>query len=401
VACGAAGEELGQLRGIQAEAHAWRGNNVAAEQRGLEALAHLPRGSVAWFTALGEVVPAAGKLIHVDRVRALIAELACEGEPSTPAHAIAYARAAIQTVYLLRGAEARELVPPLRAAQARFHDNPGVLAWIAQALACQIGIGVGVEEGIEMHRRTIEHFDQVGDRRNAWIERGVHGLYLSLTGSPAEAEPFLRAALIESNVPALMYPAIFARLALGTVQLAQGQLEDAAITAAAAVEHMARLASPSAIFVITVLGLEGRVLHRLGRTAEATERALHALEVLRRMLVVRPDRWEGVFNAQAPLMRLLVDCGHAAEAAALVTEVGATPDEDQPFTAAIYGAHACALRALGDTAGADRALAAAWRLVRAYADAILDPARRERFLDGGFGGLELRAEVRRWLDPDA
>ncbi|WP_437640736.1 serine/threonine-protein kinase [Sorangium sp. So ce854] len=67
-ACGAAGEDLGALRLVAAEANIWEGDLAAAEQLGASAAELLPAGSPGWFRAVTQVAAAAGKLGAVDRV---------------------------------------------------------------------------------------------------------------------------------------------------------------------------------------------------------------------------------------------------------------------------------------------------------------------------------------------
>jgi predicted ATPase len=52
---------LGEAAGVEAEAQRWLGNFVEAEALATEAAAALPRGSTAWFRAIGELIGAAGR----------------------------------------------------------------------------------------------------------------------------------------------------------------------------------------------------------------------------------------------------------------------------------------------------------------------------------------------------
>ena len=54
-------DAAGELRGVQAEAHGWRGEVVRAMERGAEALLLLPRHDERWFWALNEVVALGGE----------------------------------------------------------------------------------------------------------------------------------------------------------------------------------------------------------------------------------------------------------------------------------------------------------------------------------------------------
>src|SRR5437773_2046776 len=75
IACGAAGQVLGALSVLRAEAHQWRGENADSERWGLQALRELPRGSVAWYTAVRGVGRAFSALGRREQLVGLINEL--------------------------------------------------------------------------------------------------------------------------------------------------------------------------------------------------------------------------------------------------------------------------------------------------------------------------------------
>ncbi len=394
VTCGAAGEDLGRLRLSQAEAHAWIGDNAAAAEYGLLSLASLPRGSSWWFIALGETVAGAGRAVQGDTVLRLLGELRREGTVTTQAHAIAFARVAIQAVFYLPSAEARELVPQLRAARERFADDLRVVAWLEQALATYLVVGVTIEECLQLHGRCIETYTRVGDLRNACLERAILGAYLVTTGSFAEAQPGARATIALADAMGLKVPGLLARTVLGISQLYLGELDDAAASAADVVARVPELgSSPASVYALC---FAARVTRRLGQPELAAERAREVLEKMRSELGMPGflARLAGYCVTEA--VRLLVDGGHPEEAAAVLDRVFPV-DDDHTFAGAAYGARAHVRRALGDTAAADRDLATAWALVLRQAEDISDPARRARFLDSSTGAPELRDEVRRFL----
>src|SRR5262249_15295697 len=59
--CGASGEELGALRLIEAETHAWRGAMAEVERCANEAIALLVPRSPPWFRAITHAAHAAGR----------------------------------------------------------------------------------------------------------------------------------------------------------------------------------------------------------------------------------------------------------------------------------------------------------------------------------------------------
>src|SRR6185369_3043649 len=81
--CGAAGEALGELRLIQAEAHRWRGENADAERHGGEAMRSLPRGSASWCSAAGVTAVTAGRQGKLDRLIEVATQLRTLAEEGT------------------------------------------------------------------------------------------------------------------------------------------------------------------------------------------------------------------------------------------------------------------------------------------------------------------------------
>jgi hypothetical protein len=394
VAGGAAGEELGRLHHLESEALAWSGDNLAAERHGLLALASLPRGSATWFLALGETVAAAGRIARRETVLRLLGELLPAGSPTTPAHAIGFARAALHAVFYLPSGEARGLVPPLREARARFAEDPRALAWVEQALASFMIVGVPIEEALQLHERCVATYKQLGDLRTACMVRTIHGAYLVATGSNEEGQAVAREAIAGADALGLKVPGMLARAYLGMAHLQLGELDAAA---ASATEVTARLADLGGSAVTHyALTLDGMVAERRGETGRAVERAREALAQVRAELGVPGflARMAGYSVTQSA--RLLVDGGHAGEAAEALAPLFPA-DDDQCFSPALHAAHAHARRALGDAEGANAALAIAWKLVLRQAEGILDPVRRARFLACSTGGMDLAGDVRRFL----
>ncbi len=75
IACGATGAELGMLRALELEAHAWRGEWDIAATRGEEALRLLPAESPSACRSIGALVGVAGGLRQRERVPELIERL--------------------------------------------------------------------------------------------------------------------------------------------------------------------------------------------------------------------------------------------------------------------------------------------------------------------------------------
>src|SRR6185503_7695764 len=102
IGCGAAGSVLGELLLVKAEAHAWRHENTESTRFAREAMELLPRGSAAWYAAVGDLSAALGKLGRVDDLVS-IAETLLEGpsniDPEASGEVVALFKAIVQLVH--------------------------------------------------------------------------------------------------------------------------------------------------------------------------------------------------------------------------------------------------------------------------------------------------------------
>ena len=98
---GATGELLGELRGLQAEAHSWRGELPRAVERGNEALQLLPRYDDRWFWALSEVVQYGDTADALARTMAFTVADVCHVAPGRSA-TTAQIAAAVRLIFMLR-----------------------------------------------------------------------------------------------------------------------------------------------------------------------------------------------------------------------------------------------------------------------------------------------------------
>ena len=377
IACGAAGEELGELRRVEAEAHAWRGELALAEERGLEAMALSPRGSTTWFRALTDAIIAAGKLGAFERVEARVA-LARDTDAAPGALAAQIVCASECSIQLTFGgnyaaadslldAMARK-VPELAATDARataaFEQTRATRAFTAGDL----GVSLAGFSG------ALAAFEQAGDQRNACIVRANVGFALTELGDFRGAEEALRRSYASGRRMGLDDLAAFALHNLGHVLAYAGEVEEARTLERQAAQVFQEQGHPR------LAGLAQTYMAKIellaGDSAAAEREARLSVDIL---AAVPPLR-AGAF---AVLARALLAQGRAAEALAAAHEGHALLEQlgtIEEGEALVRLAYAEALLACGEEAAFAAAIGEAQRHLLARADKISDPVWRERFL---------------------
>ncbi|WP_437291772.1 protein kinase domain-containing protein [Sorangium sp. So ce406] len=377
VRCGAAGELLGALRLVQAEAHAWRGEFARGEQRGVEAADHLPPGSASWFRAVQQAALAAGKLGNYDRV-ARWAD-AASGEP--PAEGAASARLVCLVEcanFVAFGgdyAAANALLEELDgAADDRSALDPELLGRVCNARSVQLMASGRLDACLETTRTSLEAFERAGDRRNACVARSNLGFFHAELGDLERAEQALRAAMAEAQRMGLHDPAMLALANLGHVLAHRGELAAAERALRQAIEEEERQGDPRAVGTSRTYLAEAHVLagelERAEREARAAAAALDAVPPLRAAaLAVLAQALLGQGRAGEALVA-------AGEAMSLLEALGAVEEGES----LVRLAHAESLAANGDLAGARAAISAARDRLLARAAMVGGPASRELFL---------------------
>ena len=361
VVCGAEGEALGAMRGLQSEAHCWRGEMVPAEQRGLEAMRSLPRGSPAWCSAAAEVALACLELYRRDVLTALFDELDSlpSGGRVEEWHAVAFARIACnlfaggwrpQAETLL--ARAERIHPPSGAASAdQERANPIALGWIHHARSWRAHYLREPMAAVQHEEAAVRCFELTGDRRNvchirvglaqAYNELGAHGraeetlrdvlemaermaldriclsanhsltLALSRLGKLTEAHAAAMVSLKGFTLTGNRRMHAGTRNYLAQILRCTGDLDGAAIEANASAD-MAAAASPEdhAHALATLASVE---LAR-GRVAAALEAARKAIELLDKLGAIE----EGESSVRLTYAEALDAAGHHEEARAAI-----------------------------------------------------------------------------------
>ncbi|MGK4004889.1 protein kinase [Sorangium sp. So ce1036] len=398
VACDPAPATVGELCLLESQAHFWRGDLALAEERAERAAEHLAPGSAAWFSALTQIVVAAGPAGGHDRVERwarLARDTAASIEEGGAAKSICLSSAALMLVFggryaladaLIEGAErALPGAPPLdldavanlheaRAIRAHAHGDPGAsLAGIEAALAA---------------------FEQAGDVRRACMARMNLGYSYGQAGQLEAAEAALRQALAESERMELHGTTAYVLQNLGLVLAHRGRLDEARSAEETACAMLARhgdvrMEGCARIYLARILLLAGDP-----GAAEREARAADAL--LERAPPMRA-------YAVAVLGGALLDQGRAGDALAaaeraraLLDEVGVEEGEE-----VVRLVHAEALAACGRRAEAARAIADARARLLARAAKISDPAFRARFLESAADSARTLALARSWLGEPA
>ncbi|WP_434047900.1 MULTISPECIES: serine/threonine-protein kinase PknK [Sorangium] len=418
-ACAAAGEDLGALRLVAAEANIWEGDLAAAEGLGASAAELLPAGSPGWFRAVTQVAAAAGKLGAVDRVArwAAIAEglsAARDGAASPPARGAATAASGVATPPSSRAGappSSAQATPPssgagLRRARiaclcecgaqlvfgGRYAEADALLARIDEDLrappppdaelvamaqqlrAIRASAGGDPEACLEGLEAALAAFEQAGDRRSACVIGSNLGFIYAELGELGAAESVLRAALEVADRLGLRELATVAMHNLGHVLGQLGKLDEAQLVERRAVEAFQqrgdlRMEGVARTYLAKIALLAGDAA-TAEREALAAEAALHVAPRLRAPAVaVRARALLAAGEVPAAL-------GAARAAFGELAALGSLEEGES----LVRLAYAEALAASGAHREAAAVFAEARESLLARADRIADPRRRERFL---------------------
>ena len=371
--CGATGEALGQLRLVEAEAHRWRGEIAVVADRASEAMRNLPPGSAAWCAAASESAIAAGKRGDGARVREVVRDLVAHARGAAPSGplAVAMARSAAQLSYVGEHAEARAILELLAAAAP--HDAL-CTARIDQAQSLE-ALFDGDPAGYKAHTQAAaESFERTGDLRGACLQRANLGNACIEVGAYAESVVTLSSALAGAERLGLKNVAAYARQNLGLALARTGRLEEAKKAATEGLsalldQHDPRLETVARAYLATIHALAGDPASAHVEASLAVERSAESRNT-------RP-------LALGTLALVLLSEGRGAEAlaatseaTALLASLGGVEDGES----VVRLAHAEALDATGDRAGAIAAIRSARDRLLARAEKIRDEALRASFL---------------------
>jgi tetratricopeptide (TPR) repeat protein len=378
VASGAAGEELGELYRIEAEAAIWRGDLTTAEARAMAAAGLLAEGTVPWFRALALSITAAGKIGGFDRIEERMA-LAARTPPARGAVGAQLAclgAAAINLLFCGRHAPARAMIARLR----RVAPDPTALEPTVAASLQELFAADALYEGdpglcLEGFEAALGSHERAGDRRNACAVRTNLGMTFTQLGDFESAEEVLRSALASAERMGLADLAAVATQHLGLALTYRGRLEEAEQLEQRAADAFHELGDPR---------MEGSsrtylamALLAAGQPARAEREARAAIELLR----IAPPLRAAALAVCARTVLAQARCpgearALATEARTLLESLGSV-EEGESLVRLV---ELEALAADGDREAFASAGAEARRRLLERAARIADPAWRERFL---------------------
>jgi tetratricopeptide (TPR) repeat protein len=377
LSCGAAGEEAGALRLVEAEAHVWRGEFAKAERHALEATEARPVGSASWLRAVGSAIVSAAKQGKLDVVEELVHRVS-QSQPEAGARGAQISCLAWGATYLIFGGR-MAAADALMALVSELSRGVADLDPQAQALIHQVrsfrasasGDLGGCLAGLEA---ALVSFELAGDLRNATSTRANLGYMFSELGDFARAESALRKALAETERMGLHELAAAAKHNLGRVLGLRGQLPEAARLEREAIESVLKQGEPRVEGVARTYLSE--ILAAAGDYAGAEREATLALETLR----VAPSLRVPALSALARARLGRGDAASALEASMEAAGELATLGEIEEGESSVRLTHAEALAQNGRDGEARVALEAARERLLARAARIEEAAWRERFL---------------------
>ncbi|WP_437720726.1 protein kinase domain-containing protein [Sorangium sp. So ce861] len=394
IGCGAAGDTAGRLRGVQAEAHLWRGDVGLALERGLEACQRIERGTTAWFSAISQMVIAASKLgwhDDIERWMSAAADTPAAGDAQR-VKLICLADGGAVLILGGRYAEGGALFESVERALARAEiQDSEVDAHIHQMRSYLAMCGGDLGAGVSSLKATALAFERAGDHRNTCNTRANLGVGYAELGDFERAESMLRAALAEADRMHLHDARFAAEMNLAQVLACRGQLAEArslAESAAASTRRagLVRTELLARCYLAKIALVSGDL--------DVAEREARAA------LALAPGAPTHAVQASAVLARALLGLGRveeamqaAAEASAQLSEFG-TLEEGEPLVRLTY---AEALAASGRHAEASAAIASARAALLARADKLSDPTWRERFLRDVPDNARTLELARQWL----
>jgi eukaryotic-like serine/threonine-protein kinase len=319
VRSGAAGETLGALRLIQADAHRWRGESRLAEERAHQARRFLAAPTTLWLQAAGEAASASAIVGNVEGAREAARALLAESRDRAMdmAKLAAFCKAATRLYFLGEYRLADALFEGASVAAPDL-DLPEAKAWRHRVMATKkllTSPGTDYDEWVS----AADAFEQAGDLRNACVHRLNAAEAMLFTGGYAEAESAARELLAVAERLATRNVALQALQVLGQALEGLGRLDEPIKlhrTTATELEDRGsiRMAGRSRAFLARTLKRSGELVEaeREARIAGAHLRTTppslaFALAVLAEILLARKDRtnaYEAAKEALALLERL-------------------------------------------------------------------------------------------------
>jgi tetratricopeptide (TPR) repeat protein len=379
IACGAAGETLGALRLLCAEAHAWRGERQVASSCADEACRLLPRGAPVWFRAAAEAIEARCMLADVERASALareVSEVAVGAGADARVEKIAcLSRAALVLLFAGQSAIVSELGAQLDGlAGAGLDLERRVLGRLRELRALEAYYAGDPEGNLVGLEAAHAAYQAAGDARGACQALAYIGFAHLELGCFHEAEQALERARADAERLGLAHVLAVAWKNLGLVAAARGDLDEARRLEERAAAVFAGLGVPR---------MEGAARRWLALLACQTGDALAAEREARRaieLLEAAPPKRVGAHAALGRALLLQGRVVEALDAARAAVELAArlgVADESHTLAPLVY---AEALTAAGHVDEAREVLLAAREALLERAGRITDESLRRSFL---------------------
>jgi tetratricopeptide (TPR) repeat protein len=230
IACGARKELRGELSLLAAEALEWATDDEARAVAAADALAHLPKGSDKWFSALHHAVTAGLRGKGPGHVTQLYEELQALSARMLPTQAEIVALARVSGYLTMYGDTERGRQAFLRAekrVQAIEADSPLATGWLAWARSWQCHENADMAASLEHDLESMFAFEAADDQRNLCYARSNVGYAQMRLGLLEAAEKSLRQALATAERLDLRTIASGAAHNLGLVLALLGNAEQA------------------------------------------------------------------------------------------------------------------------------------------------------------------------------
>lgn len=216
LACGAFGEERGNIHVTAAEARYWLGRCPEALAHARDGMARLPRGSDGWCRAASAVIAAAGKMGNRDALHAIAATVFALPKTNAIERVVLFLQTATELIVagkLEIADKALSLVP-----QGLAQSEPRSAAWYFRARGWR-ALSSGDPCGCAMlMKRSCSAFEQVGDARNACVQRVIIARIAMMIGQLDEALEGFESCIEAARAQGLAGVLASARLHAGLVQ---------------------------------------------------------------------------------------------------------------------------------------------------------------------------------------
>ncbi len=194
ITCGAVGEQLAQLRLLQAEARVWSGSLEDAERGAVAAIAWLRPGTMGWYTAIQKIIYCMSVRGAVDEALAWLSQ--AEAQPPELECAEGPLICLCESIFAIYVAGRHELMAPV---QNRLDQrasgtviSPAYLGQVQRAYALAFSFRGETESAAQVARLAALQFSAAGDLRNAGRINVFAAHCYFLLGAYDQAEQLLR-----------------------------------------------------------------------------------------------------------------------------------------------------------------------------------------------------------------